>query len=137
MQATSPTTCNDPHRPLDDRPRRYGEGCVTVRIPVPKNRLVALTLTGALLTTLVAGGLALPGLGFGQSAETPGDATGGGDDAGQLGADAPTPNENFTPAVQTKTGYEDHEDDDHEEGYEDDEDSHEDEDDEYGEYEEE
>ena len=32
-----------------------------MRIPIPNNRLVALTLAGALLTTVVAGGLAFPG----------------------------------------------------------------------------
>jgi len=82
-----------------------------MRIPVPNNRLVAFTLAGALLTTVVAGGLAFPGIGLGQPAESVSDDTNG---AQQVGADAPTPNQDFTPAVQTQSGY----DEDHEEEYE-------------------
>jgi len=73
-----------------------------MRIPVPNDRLVAFTLAGALLTAVVAGGLAFPDLGLGQQVGA------GGDDAGgppQAGADAPAPNENFTPAVQTQSEY--------------------------------
>ncbi|MDT3437669.1 hypothetical protein [Haloarcula sp. 1CSR25-25] len=82
-----------------------------MRLPVPNNRLVAFTLVGALLTTLVAGGLAFPGLGLGQAADPVSDDTNG---PQQVGADAPTPNQDFTPAVQTQSGY----DEDHEEEYE-------------------
>lgn len=82
-----------------------------MRLPVPNNRLVAFTLVGALLTTLVAGGLAFPGLGLGQPADQISDDTNG---PQQAGADAPTPNQDFTPAVQTQSGY----DEDHEEEYE-------------------
>ncbi|PAU81514.1 hypothetical protein CK500_14555 [Halorubrum salipaludis] len=82
-----------------------------MRIPVPNNRLVAFTLAGALLTTVVAGGLAFPGIGLGQPADSVSDDTNG---AQQVGADAPTPNQDFTPAVQTQSGY----DEDREEEYE-------------------
>ncbi|WP_197428045.1 hypothetical protein [Halogeometricum sp. CBA1124] len=99
-----------------------------MRIPVPNNKLVAFTLAGALLTAVVAGGLALPGVGLGQAGEqsdSPG--TSASDASQQAAADAPTPNQDFTPAVQTQSGYEDEEheeyeeheeDEDHEEEYE-------------------
>jgi hypothetical protein len=82
-----------------------------MRLPVPNNRLVAFTLVGALLTTLVAGGLAFPSFGLGQPADPVNDDTNG---PPQVGADAPTPNQDFTPAVQTQSGY----DEEHEEEYE-------------------
>lgn len=97
-----------------------------MRIPVPNNRLVAFTLAGALLTTVVAGGLAFPGVGLGQPADSVSDDTNG---PQQVGADAPTPNQDFTPAVQTQSGYdEDHEEEyeEHEEEAEDHEEEHED-----------
>ena len=93
-----------------------------MRIPLPTNRLVAMTLAGALLTMVVAGGLAFPGLGLaslsdGDIGVTTGDQ--------QAAGDAPQPNESFTPAVQTggngESGdgeyeeYEENEDDDEEE----------------------
>lgn len=97
-----------------------------MRLPIPNNRLVAFTLAGALLTALVAGGLAFPGLLGGSG---PGDASDGGAPAASpQTTDVPTPNPDFTPAVQTQRGYEDeHEDEEHEA------DEHEDE--EHGEYE--
>ena len=77
-----------------------------MRIPLPTNRLVTLALVGALLTGIVAVGLALPSLG-------------GSDDAaaamsGETAAsDVPTANANFTPAVSTQNAgsgeYEEHE----------------------------
>lgn len=81
-----------------------------MRLPIPKNRLVALTLVGALLTTVVAAGLAVPGALSGDDAQTAQNAAG-------LSDDAPTPNENFTPAVSTSNGggYEEHEEGEHEE----------------------
>lgn len=98
-----------------------------MRIPIPKNRLVAFTLIGALLTTVVAGGLAFPGLGLvdDQSSETSADAP----TSQQVAADAPTPNEDFTPAVQSSSGEYEEEHDEYEEENEDEE--------EHGEYEEE
>lgn len=71
-----------------------------MRTPLPRNRLVQLTLVGALLTTLVAGGLLAPGLGTTQSDTA--------DSTTNLGPDAPTPNENFTPAQSAAAdgGYE-------------------------------
>lgn len=95
-----------------------------MRVPVPTNKLVAFTLAGALLTMIVAGGLAVPGLGLaspGDSASAPAGTNGSGQ---QVAADAPTPNQDFTPAVQTQSGYEDgeHEEEEHEEGEEDEED---------------
>jgi len=88
-----------------------------VRIPVPKNKLVAFTLAGALLTTIVAGGLAIPGGGLtqaGEQADSP--ETSASDASQQVAADAPTPNQNFTPAVQTQSGYEDEEHEEYEDG---------------------
>ncbi|WP_257300423.1 hypothetical protein [Haloarchaeobius sp. FL176] len=92
-----------------------------MRIPVPNNKLVAFTLAGALLTAVVAGGLAMPGVGLGQDSEqadSPGASTS--DASGQVASDAPTPNEGFTPAVQTQSGHEEEE--EHEEYEEDEED---------------
>ncbi|MFB6154863.1 MAG: hypothetical protein ABEJ22_03140 [Haloferacaceae archaeon] len=68
-----------------------------MRLPIPKNRLVALTLVGALLTTVVAAGLAAPGVLSNDDTQTVENAAG-------LSGDAPTPNENFTPAVSTSSG---------------------------------
>lgn len=92
-----------------------------MRIPVPNNRLVAFTLTGALLTAVVAGTLAVPGGGLTQAeqqADTPGTTT---PDASQrVASDGPTPNQDFTPAVETRSGYEEHgEYEEHDEEYED------------------
>ena len=90
-----------------------------MRIPLPTNRLVAMTLAGALLTMVVAGGLAFPGLGLaslsdGDIGVTTGDQ--------QAAGDAPQPNESFTPAVQTGGNGESGEDEEYEENeYEDDE----------------
>lgn len=92
-----------------------------MRLPVPTNRLVALTLAGALLTGVLAVGLTSPSLFPGT------DPTGGEDTQPRVAADAPTPNADFTPAVQRSTGGEDHEyeededDEDHEEWEEEDE----------------
>jgi len=102
-----------------------------VRIPVPKNKLVAFTLAGALLTTIVAGGLAIPGGGLtqaGEQADSP--ETSASDASQQVAADAPTPNQNFTPAVQTQSGYEDEEHEEYEEDEEDEDGEHEAEDEE-------
>ena len=96
-----------------------------MRLPIPKNRLVAFTLAGALLTAVIAGGLAFPIPGVTAPGDTAGDSGTQSTGAPQSAADAPTPNQDFTPAVQTQTGYEgeEHEayEDEHEE-YEDDED---------------
>jgi len=94
-----------------------------MRVPVPKNKLVAFTLVGALLTAGVAGALALPGAGLAQAGEQPNSPdTPASDASQQVTADAPTPNQEFTPAVQTQSGYEDEEheeyEEDHEEEYE-------------------
>lgn len=94
-----------------------------MRIPVPTNKLVAFTLVGALLTAIVAVGLAGPLTGLTQSGEQAGQAgSTNADPPQQVAADAPTPNQNFTPAVQTQS---EHEEDEHEE-YEDDHDEGED-----------
>jgi hypothetical protein len=67
-----------------------------MHVPVPKNRLVAFTLVGGLLTAVVAGGLAFPGVvGLGDDTKPTDDPA-----AQQVADSAPTPNENFTPAVQ-------------------------------------
>jgi hypothetical protein len=88
-----------------------------MRIPVPNNKLVAFTLAGALLTAIVAGGLAIPGDGLAQADSSSSNAS---DVSQEVAADAPTPNQEFTPAVQTQSGYEEEyeeegEDDEHEE----------------------
>ena len=104
-----------------------------MRVPVPRNKLVAFTLVGALLTAGVAGALALPGGGLAQAGEQPDSpGTAASDPSQQIAADAPTPNQDFTPAVQTQSGYEDEEheeyeeDDEHEEDEEEYEEEHED-----------
>ena len=89
-----------------------------MRLPIPKNEIVAFTLAGALLTAVIAGGLAFPIPGVTAPGDTAGDSGTQSTDAPQSAADVPTPNQDFTPAVQTQTGYEGEE---HEE-YEDDED---------------
>ncbi|MHC3382003.1 hypothetical protein [Haloarcula sp. H-GB5] len=105
-----------------------------MRVPVPKNKLVAFTLVGALLTAGVAGALTLPGGGLAQAGDqtdSPGSTAS--DVSQQVAADVPTPNQDFTPAVQTQSGYEDEEheeyeeNDDHEEEeeYEEEHDEHE------------
>ena len=109
-----------------------------MRVPVPTNRLVAFTLAGALLTAVVAGGLAFPGLIPGVSTDSPGDATSADTDATQrLAADAPEPNQDFTPDVQTQSSSEEHEEEEYEDEH--DEEEHEehgdDEREEYEEYE--
>lgn len=76
-----------------------------MRIPVPRNRLVALTLLGALLTTVVAGGLVVgDNVSLGDHDDAP--AT---DAPHTASADSPTPNDDFTPAVQTQSGHEEEE----------------------------
>ncbi|WP_245154535.1 hypothetical protein [Halorussus marinus] len=88
-----------------------------VSIPVPDNKLVAFTLAGALLTAVVAGGLATSGGGLVQTdeqADSPGTPA-----SQRVADDAPTPNQDFTPAVQTQSGYEDEEREDREEERED------------------
>ncbi|WP_181691822.1 hypothetical protein [Natronomonas sp. LN261] len=111
-----------------------------MRIPIPNNRLVAFTLAGGLLTVLVATGLAFPGLAPGL-ADSTGEATEAGVDVTQQIPDgAPEPNQEFAPAVQTQSGYDEHEEDEYEEDeYEEDEyedDEYEDDEHEEDEYEE-
>lgn len=84
-----------------------------MRIPVPRNKLVAFTLIGALLTSVVAVGLAVPGLDSGGSTDSTGTSP-----TTTVAADAPTPNPDFTPAV-SRSGADDHA--EHEEEWEDDE----------------
>ena len=104
-----------------------------MRIPVPNNNLVAFTLAGALLTAVVAGALTVPGVGLGPADEQ---SDSSGTSASQeVGSDAPTPNQEFTPAVQAQSGDEGEEHEEYEEHEEEDEevDEHEEED-EYEEY---
>ena len=86
-----------------------------MRIPVPTNRLVSLTLAGAVLTGAVALALAAPGLGLGVDSLTDNENP-------TVASDAPTPNEDFTPTVQSGGEHEDDEYEDHEEDEEDEED---------------
>lgn len=109
-----------------------------MRSPVPKNRLVTLTLLAALLTGALTVGLAYPtllpgtdtiespaagdqaigvaGAGGAAPTATPGMA---GDGTPTAAPETPTPNPNFTPAVKTTTPsgheYEEHE-HEHDEG---------------------
>lgn len=95
-----------------------------MRLPIPTNRLVALTLLGAVLTTLLAAGLTAPSIFPGT------DPTADPAQSGTLSADAPTPNPDFTPAIQRAPGGEEHEEwehDDDDEWEEDDEGDDEDE----------
>jgi len=90
-----------------------------MRVPVPQNKLVTFTLVGALLTAGIAGALALPGGGLSQAGGQPGSPdTTASNASEQIAVDAPTPYQEFTPAVQAQSGYED---EDHEEYEEDDE----------------
>lgn len=107
-------------------------GEVIVRIPVPNNKLVAFTLAGALLTAIIAGALAVPIDGLTQSGGQAGQSElTDSDTPQQVAAGVPTPDPNFTPAVQTQSGYEEDEheelEDEHEEDEEED-DEHEEED---------
>ncbi|WP_302081352.1 hypothetical protein [Salinibaculum rarum] len=92
-----------------------------MRLPIPRSRLTQLTLVGAILTAAVAAGLLAPGV-FGIDQQT------GGGTTADLGADAPTPNDDFSPSVAD--GGEEDEYEEHDEYEEDDEDD-EDEDEEY------
>ena len=99
-----------------------------MRLPLPRNRLVQLTLVGALLTTVVAAGLLVPGA-FGDQS-TPTDSR---SDGPTLGPDAPTPNDQFAPATSgggddhdEYEEYDEYEDDDDDEHEDDDDDEHED-----------
>ncbi|WP_169302371.1 hypothetical protein [Halorientalis salina] len=93
-----------------------------MRLPLPTNRLVALTLLGALATAVVASAIVVPGV-----IDSTGDTAGQSPTVTPSG-DAPQPNEDFTPAV---SGGEEHEDEEYEDDKdEDEEDEHEDEEDE-------
>lgn len=95
-------------------------------IPVPRNRLVAFTLAGAVLTAVVAVGLAFPTLGLTAGPDSP---AAGDPGTATVASDAPTPNQNFTPAVSQGSSSEREEHDEY--GSEDDEDEHEAEEEEY------
>lgn len=90
-----------------------------MRIPVPNDRLVAFTLVGAVLTAVVAGGLAfpIPGLTGPGDGGTVTDRTPAG--PSNAAADAPTPNQDFTPAVQTRSGDGDGDDERYEDDHDD------------------
>ncbi|MFC7059063.1 hypothetical protein [Halovenus salina] len=116
-----------------------------MRLPVPKNKLVALTLVGAALTAVVAVALAAPLGGLAQAGGQ--DDVDGQSNVSQVDADAPTPNQDFDPNVQTQSRYdeegeeyEEHEEDEEyeeeDEEYEEEDDEHEEEDDEHEEDEE-
>lgn len=80
-----------------------------MRNPLPKNRLVALALLGAVATAIVTLAVVIPGI-LGP------DLAGADETQSQPAADSPQPNEDFTPAVQTSGngGHEEHEDEEHE-----------------------
>lgn len=85
-----------------------------MRLPIPTNRLVAFTLAGAVLTAVLALALGAPigGIASPDDPNTP-DAT----SADARAADAPTPNQNFTPAVRTQSGHGEYEEHEEEEGW--------------------
>jgi len=92
-----------------------------MRIPVPTNTLVAFTLAGAVLTAVVAGTLAVPGvLGSGGGPEKT--AAADSNVSEQLDSSAPAPNQDFTPSVQTESRYGEH--DEYEDEYEEEEDEY-------------
>jgi hypothetical protein len=97
-----------------------------MNVPVPRNRLIALTVLGVVLTGLVSVTLASPTLLFGDA----GDAQP--ENSNTLASDAPTPNESFTPAVQSQDGGGDSEEEEryeeHEEVSEDESEEHEEDD---------
>lgn len=100
-----------------------------MRLPVPRNRLVTLTLIGFVLTGVLSLTLAAPGLLPGADGS---DEEYANDDV--LPSDAPEANSDFTPAVQDRGGGYD-EDDDHDEYEEHEEyEEHDDDHDEYEEY---
>jgi len=79
-----------------------------MRNPLPTNRLVALTLVGAIATAVVASALIVPGV-IDTSADTS-----GGTPTAAASSDAPQPNQNFTAAVSNSNDgrgeeYEEHE----------------------------
>jgi len=77
----------------------------SMRVPVPRNRIVALTLVGAVLVAAVSVSLAFPGV-------LPGDDD---DKPETVAPDAPSPNQEFTPAVQGTGGDGEDEHEEHEE----------------------
>jgi hypothetical protein len=80
-----------------------------MRLPLPRNRLVALTLLGAVLTALVAAGLVLAGDPVSQNDPVSVDRS-------ALAGDSPTPNPSFTPAVSSGGQYEEeHDEEEHDE----------------------
>lgn len=85
-----------------------------MRLPLPRNRLVQLTLVGALLTTAIAAGVVVPGVFTNPTAS---DST---STQTNPGPDAPTPNDQFTPATSGGDGGE-YEDEEYGEEYEDEE----------------
>lgn len=90
-----------------------------MRVPVPNNKLVVFTLVGALLTAIVAGALAAPTGGLTQLGEQADQSESTASDASQqFAADARTPNQNFTPAIQKQSGYEEEEHEEYEKEYE-------------------
>ena len=107
-----------------------------MRTPVPTNKLVAFTLAGALLTAVVAGALAVPG-GLGQAGGSDGSTLTSANVSDQLGADAPEPNQEFTPSVETQSPYGEHDEEYEEHEYEEEEYEQEEYDDEEHEYEDE
>ncbi len=85
-----------------------------MRLPIPKNKIVGLTLIGALLTVLLAVGLATPNLiqKQGQDKNTIDPAKTNSITLKQT-SNPPKPNQNFTPTVQkqplTQKQYEEYE----------------------------
>lgn len=96
-----------------------------MRSPIPKNKILLFTLMGAVLTGLIAVGLAYPDLATSSIGDGDGDEPTAEDRGVETVADTPEPNQNFTPQVSNR-GYEEHE--EYEEYYEED---HEEDNDEY------
>jgi len=99
-----------------------------MRNPLPTNRLVALTLVGAIATAVVASALIVPGV-----IDTSADTSGGTPPAA-ASSDAPQPNQNFTAAVSNNNDGRDGEYEEYEEEEEEEYEEHEEE--EYEEHEE-
>jgi hypothetical protein len=94
---------------------------------VPTNRVVGLALAGAVLTAIVAVGLGAP-VGDLAQYDEPAASQPAANGSGQVASgDAPTPNQHFTPAVQSGSEYEDDEDEEYEDDEEENEKEHEEE----------
>ena len=74
-----------------------------MRLPIPKNKLVAFTLAGALLTAVIGGGVALPSPGV-SGGDTRDDAGTPSTGAPPAAARVPTPDPGYAPRAARAAG---------------------------------